>query len=274
MADLNDFDLTEIAASSLVRHLEFRDVTDSTQGLARQLARRDVLDTPALVLAGQQTCGRGRGGRIWWSDAGSLTFSLVLGGGRLGVDQVSQPRVSIATALAVCQALSSQAPPIHFGIKWPNDVVVAGRKICGVLIDVTSRAGSMPPRWIVGVGINVNNSVNQAPQDIAQTAVSLADCTNRKHPLNRILMAVLEEITTEWQALSTDASGQVQRWQARSVLDDRRVSIRRGTTQDCGFCRGIDESGALVLDKAAHLQHFVSGEVVGVDPPLGTPTDT
>ena len=117
MDDPNQFDLPRIEASPLLAGVEFRETVESTQTLARDLAAHTDVRMPLLVLASQQTAGRGRGENRWRSASGALTFSVVLAGDRLDRSAGTLAQVSLASALAVCGAVERFAPQAECGIK-------------------------------------------------------------------------------------------------------------------------------------------------------------
>ena len=109
---------------------------DSTNDWAKRLIHDDALGaTPALVWADGQTRGRGQGSNTWWSDAGSLTASVVVDPEALGLAIAVRPRVALGVAAAMVDAVEELAPGTFAGIRWPNDVEVAGRKLGGVLVE-------------------------------------------------------------------------------------------------------------------------------------------
>jgi len=223
---------------------------------------------PALVLAARQTAGRGRGAARWWSSDGAVTFSVVQPLQTQAAAAGHPPRVSLAAALAVCEVLGELAPEVECGLKWPNDVYLGGRKACGVLAETFPAAPNLPPRTIVGVGINVNNPVGEAPPEIAARATSLFEQTRRHHDVTDLLLAVLKRIDAERAAPVRSDPDQVSRLMARSLLDGRRVTVRQGSRRVCGRCLGLAENGALILKTDTGTQHLVDGVVRDVTPPL------
>ncbi len=137
-----------------VRTLLRFDELDSTSDCAARLIREGDVGLPLAVWAERQTRGRGRGSHSWWSDAGSLTFTLAIDPGAHGVVVESEPKLALATAVAVIDALNELgfgSPSL--GIRWPNDLEVGGRKLGGMLPErVETQHGR---RVLIGVGLNV-----------------------------------------------------------------------------------------------------------------------
>ena len=139
-------DLERIRQAAGVLSLEYHPHLPSTNTRALAWAEEDSLTLPALVLTDMQTAGRGRGDHRWWASPGALTFSLVVPG---LADREGTPwsRIALTAGLAVGHALQQLQPGLPVGLKWPNDVYVSGRKICGILVEVPPRRSD---RLVVG----------------------------------------------------------------------------------------------------------------------------
>jgi BirA family biotin operon repressor/biotin-[acetyl-CoA-carboxylase] ligase len=270
LPDPNRFDLARITASGLVASLDYRPSMPSTQDRAVELARREDLQTPALVLTSGQTAGRGRGGNAWWAEDGALTFSLIVDADEEAARGQADPRQSLAAGLAVCEVVCELAPEVDCGLKWPNDVYLDGRKVCGVLVETVARGSAPDRRTLFGVGVNVNNPLENAPSEVAVAATSLFDATQRHHDLSDLLIMVLRRLADGLAALARSDPEQAEQWQARSLLTRRRVRVRQGTTELEGQCLRIDAEGALLLATDTGRQRVTSGVVEQIDPPLET----
>src|SRR5579872_3118267 len=125
-------DLDRIQQASFIRAVEWHNVISSTSDRGMELARSPDLVTPMLILAGEQTAGRGRGSNRWWSDRGALTFSVVIDPhgdlvhrGAAALEPDRWPRLALAAGVALCDVLQVAIPQIPCGVKWPNDVLLA-----------------------------------------------------------------------------------------------------------------------------------------------------
>ena len=256
------FDLPKVRTSPHVAALEHHEQIGSTSDRALQLARQDRLALPMLILTDQQTGGRGRGSNQWWAAAGSLTFSLLIDSPQLGIVSQKWPVLSLSTGLAICEALEQIAPGGDFGVKWPNDVYCAGRKLCGILIESPSASRG---RVIVGIGLNVNNSLAAAPPDIQSVATSLVDYLQRPLDMTGVLLNLLASLQTRWQELGT-AGFELQTvdFRRRCVLDGRTIQVSSGPRLITGRCLGIDDSGSLVLQTENGREEIASGSVVSI----------
>ncbi len=161
-------DLDRIVAETSIERIEYRDQVDSTSTWAMNDARAGAVG-PCLYLTDHQTAGRGRGGAAWWSGEGGLAFTLLTGEVPIAGAQI--PRLSLGVGVALCEALEPMAgQPVQ--LKWPNDIMVRGRKLAGVLIEVP---GGGPPRLAIGIGINVANRLEEGPEGLRGRAISLAE---------------------------------------------------------------------------------------------------
>lgn len=263
MSDATGFlDADRLRADTFVRHVELHDTLPSTNDCALALALDASLQTPALVVARRQTAGRGRGPHDWWATDGALTFSLLIDSDEFGITQRDWPRLSVATAVAVCDALERcEVPPSHLGIKWPNDVLVDGRKVCGILIESPGGTAPAGGRLVVGVGINVNNSWRDAPQDAGPCGTSLCDESGREHDPAAVLQRVLSAVERRLRQLAANDPELPPAWQRRCRLTGQTVEIDAGDRCVRGVCQGIADDGALVVKRPSAIERVYSGTV-------------
>jgi BirA family transcriptional regulator, biotin operon repressor / biotin---[acetyl-CoA-carboxylase] ligase len=256
------FDLPRLKSAPHLAALEHHEQIGSTSDRALELARQEELALPLLILADQQSGGRGRGSNQWWAAAGSLTFSLLIDSGQFGIASSKWPVLSLSTGLAICEALEQIAPGGDFGVKWPNDVYCSGRKICGILIESPSASRG---RVIVGIGLNVNNSLTAAPSEIQALATSLVDYLRRPLDMTGVLLNLLASLQSRWQELGSSGSEpQVAEFRRRCILDGRTVQVSSGSRLITGRCLGIDDSGSLVLQTESGREAIASGSVVSI----------
>src|SRR4051812_48947706 len=111
-----------------IRHAEL----DSTNTEAARLLREGLEPPPFVLRTDRQTAGRGRGANAWWSDAGSLTFTVALDPAEHGLRTEHTPRVALVAGLAIIEAVEAFVPPGTLGLRWPNDVEAQGRKLAGI----------------------------------------------------------------------------------------------------------------------------------------------
>jgi len=216
--------------------------TDSTNERARELAAGGA-PHGTLVTADEQSAGRGRQGRTWVAPPGSaILMSLVV------CDFGEQALLPLAVPVAVCDAVDSLAP-VTTRIKWPNDVWIDGRKLAGILVEGRPQEG-----WaVVGIGLNVSTTEADLPEELRDTATSLAiegAEADREEVLDQLLRTLDERLTAPAQRI-LDA------WRERDALRGERVRWRDGE----GTAAGISESGALIVESGEELVELDAGEV-------------
>ena len=250
--------LKQIQDDTFVRQIDFHVELSSTNDRAIELLPDESLQTPLLVLAERQTAGRGRGSHHWWSDSGALTFSLVIGLADSNESPDFCPQVALRAGLAVAETLDALLPDCDVGLKWPNDVLLNSHKICGILVE---NPRPKLRRLGVGIGINVNNSLDAASDELRSLATSMCDETGQSFELADVLTDLLKRLEAELRSLSSIDDDFRQRWQSYCVLQGRLVEIQAGSKTVCGHCVGIDDAGAIVLETDRGRERFVSGVV-------------
>ena len=217
-------------------------------------------ELPAIILAEQQTAGRGRGKNSWHAGSGALTFSLLVDPQRFGIPQAKWPRLSVTVGLAIATELSNRVPdsPVH--LKWPNDVYLCDRKVCGILIEAASHSSGL----VIGIGLNINNSLAGSPPEVQARAISVCDLL--EHPLDRtdFLIGLLRQLERDFTALAEDDPQLVARWQSRCWLTGKIVTIQAGPEQVTGLCQGMDETAALWLQTDRGQRSFIGGVIESV----------
>ncbi len=225
---------------------------DSTNSHAAALAQTGAAEG-TLVTTDDQTAGRGRIGRTWKSLPGrQLALSLVL-------RPAFPPHFLVmASALAVAEAIET-VTGLTPAIKWPNDVLVGGRKVCGILIETS------PGVAILGIGLNVNGSLAD-DAELATRATTLADAAGRDLAREDLAIALVRRLDVLYALLAsggTAAREQVRDvWRGRLVTLGRRVSIRQGGAEIAGVAEDVDADGALLLRRDdGTLQTITWGDV-------------
>jgi BirA family biotin operon repressor/biotin-[acetyl-CoA-carboxylase] ligase len=256
------FDLPRIHRSGLVRHVDYHETLGSTSDRALELAAVDEVPLPLLVLTERQTGGRGRGTNKWWSADGALTFSLALDAAELPAEE--RPRTALAGGLAVCEALAELAPSGQWQVKWPNDVFVNGRKVCGILCESVP---GWPERIVVGIGVNVNNSMRVqgsgfgVQEGVSKQATALVDLDGVMRDLIEVLLAVLDRFDLRWRSLATGFTDIATEYRRRCFLSDKTLIVTSGNDRHIGVCRGIDDRGSLLLATESGVRTIVAGSI-------------
>lgn len=214
-----------------------------------------------VVVAEEQTAGRGRRGREWLSPPGlNLLVSVAM---RPGIAAQDAWQLGLAAALAAADACSAVAP---IALKWPNDLVSAtdDRKAGGLLIE-TMAEGDRLSGAIVGIGINANWRLDDMPEALRGTATSLADLAGE--PVDRValLARLLGRLEEELDAIEAGHSP-LERYRARCSTLGRTVTIATADGSVTGRAVDLDAAGALVVEAVDRLHVLSSGEVVRVTP--------
>ena len=226
----------------------------STNDRAKQCAAEECGELPLLIVADEQTAGRGRGANRWWTGPGSLAFTLLLDGRAGDRESRSGPLVSLATAVAVVDAVVPLLPGRAVGIHWPNDVYAAGRKIAGILVEVLSNA-----RLVVGIGLNVNNTAMEAPADLRPKVATLRDLSGAYHDPTLLLIEILRHLATSLDELAVSPDRISRLADVRCLQHDRTLAVESNGRIIRGVCAGIAPDGALVLETAGGREKIVSG---------------
>lgn len=219
---------------------------DSTNAEAKRLAEQGAPDC-TIVWAKRQTAGRGRRGREWVSVEGNLYFSILL---RLPYPMEDMTQLSFVAANAVADAVQVAAPRGAFvNVKWPNDVLVEGKKIAGILMEGEPDMDSGAFKWLV-LGIGVNVASHPVVEEGAYPATSLADQGANEEGLN--VAALLDTLAKRFLAgLATWRNlgfGPIRRhWLARAKGIGGPVSVRLPHETIDGVFGALDENGALIL---------------------------
>jgi BirA family biotin operon repressor/biotin-[acetyl-CoA-carboxylase] ligase len=241
--------------SALGRPLYLLPTTSSTNDEAKRAAREGA-PHGATWVAESQTHGRGRQGRTWVSPPGEgLLFSVLA---RVECHASRLPRAALVAGLAVRDAVARAAPAATVQLKWPNDVLVGGRKIAGVLVEVVT-GGTRAQAVVCGVGINVHT--REFPPDIAERATSLALAAEGAALDRAVVLAdVLEGLDRDLHLVLDRGLGLVRaRLEAADALRGKRVTSDDG---DAGVACGIDDDGRLLVRRPdGVLTRWSSGEV-------------
>ena len=220
----------------------------STNDYAKEIA--DGVPEGTVVVAKRQRSGRGRKGRAWASPEGGLWMTVVL---KPKVGPEHYPKLVFVGALAITDVLAKYG--ISARIKWPNDVLVAGKKIAGILVE-----GKLNSFVLIGIGLNVNNRI---PRELEGAAVSMSDLLGAELDLAEVLQKLLAALS-RWYGLFRkgmygEILGAVRR---RSAVIGRRVTVLEdGKAILEGTVLDIDEFGALLVETGGGVKRVLYGDV-------------
>lgn len=239
----------------LAKQIFCYDTIDSTNEEAKRQAVCGA-ENGSLFLAEKQTGGKGRLGRAWTSPAGSgLWFSILLRPGFLPEQTTS---LTLLVGLAVCSAIRKKTG-CEAEIKWPNDIVIGSKKVCGILTEMAAEMDRVD-YVVAGIGINVN--VASFPEELQKKATSLSMETGAAVARAELLREVLKELEFFLERQKTDAAGVAEQYRALCVSLGRRVGFTRGGTPMAGVAVDISPAGELlVLCDGENVIPVFSGEV-------------
>ena len=250
-------DVPRLLAETPVAHVEYFESIGSTHDLAHELARAAGTPLPCLVVAETQTAGRGRGQNRWWTGGGSLAFSLVFDPSDWSIVGELPPQRSLAVGVAIVETVAPLVTQARVGLHWPNDVFADGRKIAGVLVDVL--AGG---RHMVGIGLNVNNSLAGAPPEVAARATSLCELAGHTFDRTAVLGELLRKLQLAMQAAAADPDAFGSQFQDLCLQVGRPLTIEAAGRRTTGTCAGIATDGALLIETPAGIEAIYSGVLV------------
>jgi BirA family transcriptional regulator, biotin operon repressor / biotin---[acetyl-CoA-carboxylase] ligase len=234
----------------------------STQDEARRLAGAGA-SSGSVIWAMAQTAGRGRLDRSWLSNHGAgLWFSVIL---RPDGDAGASAILSLAAGVAVARAL--QVPSAgEVRLKWPNDVLLRGRKVAGVLAEAETQGGRLT-FLILGVGLNLDPGPAGFPPSIAASAASLAEVLPAPPDIPALMASLLAELESAIEIAVEDPSALRQAWMQLSDTIGREVRAQLGTGAVEGLAVDLDLDGSLVVEKDdGTRRHVQSGEVIHLRP--------
>ncbi|CAM3972510.1 biotin--[acetyl-CoA-carboxylase] ligase [Paenibacillus alkaliterrae] len=241
------------------KSLNLFDSVESTQNLARAAAEEGAVEG-TIFLAEQQLSGRGRMGRGWISPRGrGIWMSMVL---RPSVPVHFAPQLTLLTAVALCRSLM-RVTSLPIGIKWPNDLLIGGKKISGILLE--SAAEDERLRYVIaGIGISVNLEAADYPEELLEKATSLRIAAGQKWDRNELIADFLKE----WEQLYFLYQEQgfsliITLWEALSVSLGKPARLITPQGDIVGIPVGLDESGAIRVELANGLTKAVFSAEMG-----------
>lgn len=254
-------EVARVMAGTFVAEAEHHASLGSTNDRARERAAAGIARLPLLVVADEQTAGKGRGSNRWWTGRGSLAMSLLLDPmrwpGSGPAPAASQPLVGLAAAVAVVETVRPRLPGVEVGLHWPNDVFAAGRKLAGVLVEVLADR-----RTILGIGLNSNNTAAEAPPELRHKAVTMRDLAGGAHDPTDLLTDLLRRLEASLAKLAADSAGLGRDADRLCLQRGRELAVQSADGLTAGRCEGIAPDGAMLLATRAGLRRVYSGVVV------------
>ena len=252
----------DLATTRLGKKVHYFSAVDSTNSCAWQLAEQGAQEGE-IVIAESQNHGRGRLGRSWVSPPyRNLYFSVIL---RPQLPPTHAAQTTLMAAVALADAVASFVPVAPV-IKWPNDILVEGKKLAGILTE-SSCDSERIEFVILGIGVNLNYPVALMPEAIRERATSVVELTQKnisREAFVRRLIQDLDRCYGELEEVGFDPLAT--RWEARFGFRGKKVRVEMTDRVLIGTAKGIDRDGALLLeDELGKRQRVVAGDVIPVE---------
>jgi BirA family biotin operon repressor/biotin-[acetyl-CoA-carboxylase] ligase len=241
--------LSELTTQFIGRNVIYYPSIPSTMDEAKRAATEGAAEG-TIVVAEEQTGGRGRLGRVWLSPKGNIAMSLIL---YPNLEQL--PRLNMVASLAVAQAIE-KVSRLKAELKWPNDVLIRGKKVCGILVESALRGEDVA--WaIVGIGVNVNID----PASLPGPATSLSSELGHEVSQAEMLKCLLEELEQLYIALQR-REPIYEQWRGQLSTLGKKVRVGWGERVEEGYAESVDSEGHLLLRRSdGSLLKIAAGEV-------------
>lgn len=255
MFNIETFDI-KLSTEYIGRNFIYAEEVDSTNSFLMD-KNSGYNQNGTVVLAEKQLAGRGRMERVWYSHKDqNLTFSILLKGNKKINKKINL--VNFAAALAVSFSIDNLYQ-LRTELKWPNDVLISGKKVSGILIE-SSSIGSRIDRIVVGFGINVNQTIFQGKFNIEPTSVR-SELNNDIIDRERFLADVLNNFEELLTKIITDSNFILKEWRQRCRMIGERITVTDGKEILYGIFEDIDDAGFLLLKTKEKIQKIHFGDV-------------
>ena len=223
----------------------------STNTIAKQKAMEKTTEG-TIIIADKQTKGRGRKNRTWVSLWGGLWFSIIL---YPDLPPERGMAVTMTASVSLAQAIE-ETTGIKPVIKWPNDLLINNKKVCGILTELDAEIDKIN-YVIVGIGINVNNEIKD---DLKSIATSLKEITGSSLHRVKLLRTILKYFDKNYLHIDNPSYIRKQ-WLSYSKIIGKKMMITEGENKSIGVVQDVDESGCLIMNSDGKLKRIVSGDL-------------
>jgi BirA family biotin operon repressor/biotin-[acetyl-CoA-carboxylase] ligase len=259
MIERENDSLENLVCKGLIgKKIHYLKEVDSTNIYAWKLAGNGS-DEGDVVVAESQNKGRGRNKHVWQSPPGcNLYTSIIL---RPSIKPSLAPQLTLMAGVAVAELLTQYCPDKVF-LKWPNDVLIGGKKICGILTEMSLKHGAVD-FVVVGIGININIKKTDLDQDYRHRATSLLEETGREVSRSSFASALFRTFETWYTSYISEGFVVIKdRWTAFSGIVGKEIAVSDGDKVRRGTVLGINDCGGLVvIDSNKKTHQIVSGDV-------------
>lgn len=243
---------------SLGQTIYYEETVPSTQKLAHQYAQNGAPEG-TLVIADEQTEGRGRLMRNWHSSKRTgIWMSLIL---KPQLPPQRAPQFTLIAAVAVVQAIE-EVWDLHPEIKWPNDILLNGKKVTGILTELQAESDKINS-IIIGMGTNVNQTIEDFPQELHSIATSLAIEKGQMIPRSRLVQKILEKLELYYEIYMKEGFSPIKLlWEGYAISIGKEITARTITGEIKGKALGINDDGVLrIQDHSGHIHEVYSADI-------------
>jgi len=251
---------TKLQTERFGREVVTLEQTDSTQNDVRAIAERGAGEG-AIVVALEQGVGKGRMGRAWSSPKGGLWFSILM---RPSIAIAELHKLSLLFGVAVAKSLKQIR--VDARLKWPNDVLVEGKKVCGILLEVSAESDRVN-HVIAGIGINANFSSGKLPESLNSHSTTLLDQLGKRIDRAALLADVLLNAERLYFGATKDGFGGVlDQWRSLSCTIGNEVIVSSFGRSVSGLAVGISDDGSLLVKTEGGVEKILAGDVTLAPP--------
>jgi len=240
-------DSQQFAAELGLKFLQIHPTLGSTNDHAAKLAEAGPVGTPGAVVAVRQTAGKGQAQNSWYADAGSLAATLMFD----ACLHLAPNQIPLRTGLAVREVVATYLPKQSVQIKWPNDILVDGKKIAGILCQRIKQID------LLGIGINIATDLSQTSLKVQSRATSMGAYHTALPPVSQIFAELYHALSC-----SLVANDWHEKFRQYDALLGQQISVYDGEQRVVGQCHGVDEQGRLVVTQQGVRHALITGRQV------------
>ena len=252
--------IRDLKTENIGKRVYYFEELDSTQNFAQQIAA-DKKENGTIVIAEKQTSGRGRLDRKWTSPKGGIWFSLII---HPKFDVSSSTLIPILSAVALSKSIK-KILGVETEVKWPNDIILNGKKVAGILVDASVQANNIE-YLILGIGINFDIDTKKLEKRLSKTpnfyGVNSLRGNNNKTPPKILLKEFLFEFEKNLSSLDKGEKAKiVKEWTKKAAGIGRKITINTSSGKISGISQGIDSDGALKIKTKKKIERVLVGDV-------------
>jgi len=245
-----------LATTTFGRTIVYKDTIDSTNRYAKELAEKGA-EEGTVVIANEQRRGKGRLDRRWVSPPGGIWLSIIL---RPAIPLQEASKFTLLAAVAAARAIETAG--LNPEIKWPNDILIGGKKVCGILLELSAQSDRID-YLVIGLGINANNDLDTIPIDSREHATTLAAALGKKIDRRSLVATLLLELENRSKTLLAGGWQEIlDEWMKRCRMFGRHIILRMLHGEVEGEFVGVDQSGAIRIQlPGGEIKSFAAGDV-------------